>query len=364
MSDSVARRQSELVGVYIGMVVPATAFVAVRLAFRQWLMKGALGSDDWAIVIAIVLTWIHTGLGLAWVANGFGKHAVDIPKQDLHKALMYWYIFQIIYNFVVGFTKLSIALLYLRIFGDGNRWFRPTAIGTSIVIVVGAVAFAIPSIIECHPIHRTWDRTLPGTCFPLLPYWYAHAVFNVLCDVWLIVLPLPVIKQLQMRTWQKVGLGATFGVGGFVIFTAIMRIINLAESAASTEPTWGSVSAFIWAELEGGVGIICACLPTLRAPAARVLRRTVGLVTADGSKLGSGLQPGRLESRETMKRRAKGTDAVDSVGESNGYAQLDPRPVGTRWSVGTRRARTGSEEQIMGVERKVEIHMLEEYGVR
>jgi len=105
MSDNVPSRQSELVGVYIGMVVPATIFVAVRLASRQWLMKGALGSDDWTIVVAIVLTWVHTGLGLACalsyfteavlqadistaVANGFGKHAVDIPKENLHKALM------------------------------------------------------------------------------------------------------------------------------------------------------------------------------------------------------------------------------------------------------------------------------------
>ena len=143
-----------------------------------------------------------------------------------------------------------------------------------------------------------------------------------------------------------------------------MRIIYLAQSAASTEPTWGSVSASIWAELEGGVGIICACLPTLRAPAVRVLRKTVGIVTADGSRLGSGPRSSRMASKGTLKRRVAVVGEADGEEQSSGYAQLDPRPVGVRWSVGARRVRTDSEEQIVGIERKVEIHVLEGYGSR
>jgi hypothetical protein len=69
MSTDVPTRQPELVGIYIGMVIPATVLVVVRLLSRHFLLSHALGSDDWAIGVAIVLTWIHTGLGLACMFN-------------------------------------------------------------------------------------------------------------------------------------------------------------------------------------------------------------------------------------------------------------------------------------------------------
>lgn len=45
----------------------------------------------------------------------------------------------------------------------------------------------------------------------------------------------------------------------------------------------GSVNATIWAEIEGGTGIICACLPALRAPALSLFRRFTGKSTNDTS---------------------------------------------------------------------------------
>lgn len=43
----------------------------------------------------------------------------------------------------------------------------------------------------------------------------------------------------------------------------------------------GSVNATIWAEIEGGTGIICACLPALRAPALQLYRYCIGKSSND-----------------------------------------------------------------------------------
>lgn len=45
----------------------------------------------------------------------------------------------------------------------------------------------------------------------------------------------------------------------------------------------GSVNATIWAEIEGGTGIICACLPALRAPAVQLYRYCIGKKSNDTS---------------------------------------------------------------------------------
>lgn len=262
------------------MVVPSTLIVAVRLAWKYYQPKG-LGLDDLFILLAIMADWLHTGLGLATVQYGFGHHAIDLPPVDLHKAIMFWYGCQIVYKFLVAFTKLAIIFLYLRIFTQWNlKRFAQILAG---IIFVGSFAFAIASVFECNPIHRVWDRTIPGTCFNLGASWYAYAAFNTICDLIIIIMPMQAIWKLQLKWTQKVSLAAVFLLGWFVVFTSIMRIVSLPASAKSTEPTWGSVNATIWAEIEGGTGIICACLPALRAPAVQLYRYCTGKTSNDTS---------------------------------------------------------------------------------
>lgn len=114
-------------------------------------------------------------------------------------------------------------------------------------------------------------------------------------------MPMQAIWKLQLKWTQKVSLAAVFLLGWFVVFTSIMRIVSLPASAKSTEPTCtlypshpksitpaniskgGSVNATIWAEIEGGTGIICACLPALRAPAVQLYRYCTGKTSNDTS---------------------------------------------------------------------------------
>lgn len=48
------------------------------------------------------------------------------------------------------------------------------------------------------------------------------------------------------------------------------------STSADINNQGGSVNATIWAEVEGGTGIICACLPALRAPALNLYRYCMG----------------------------------------------------------------------------------------
>jgi hypothetical protein len=145
-----------------------------------------------------------------------------------------------------------------------------------------------------------------------------------------------------------------------VIVTAIMRIIYLPQSAASKEPTWGSVNASIWAELEGGVGIICACLPTLRAPAMRLVRSLLGSSTQSDSHATYGSASAQLD-RSRAKRATLVADLDDAGSDKSEQWQTGPRAAAARWSIGANRMRGESEERIVGIERKVEFHVLEEY---
>lgn len=53
---------------------------------------------------------------------------------------------------------------------------------------------------------------------------------------------------------------------------SIIRV-NANASIAIDDPTWDYVAVMIWSTIEGNVGVVCACLPTLGALVIHPLRR-------------------------------------------------------------------------------------------
>jgi hypothetical protein len=86
-------------------------------------------------------------------------------------------------------------------------------------LVVGYnVALIFPLIFACTPIRRNWDVTITdGSCIDRTPLYMATAVLNMITDVLLLVLPIPMVIRLQMPRAQKAGLICIFGVGSMFV---------------------------------------------------------------------------------------------------------------------------------------------------
>lgn len=74
----------------------------------------------------------------------------------------------------------------------------------------------ILSIFSCIPVNKFWDPTVPGSCIPHYPNWYINAGGNIMTDVLIIVIPLPVLAGLSLRPAQKIVLVGIFSLGFFV----------------------------------------------------------------------------------------------------------------------------------------------------
>lgn len=119
---------------------------------------------------------------------------------------------EITYPFATLFAKLSILLLYLRIFTTSRglrisvyvgavllALFYMALIGTGIAAMTSCVGLAVTSIGICDKI--TNDIQL------------LNSAFNVVTDCWILVLPMLFISKLQMPLKRKVGVAAVFAVG-------------------------------------------------------------------------------------------------------------------------------------------------------
>ena len=109
-------------------------------------------------------------------------------------------------------VKLAVLLLLARIFGASGK-FNLAAHYLSALLVLYYTIITFIKIFSCTPIRRLWYPTLPGTCLNNELIIYLDAIIALVTDLIIILLPVPVIWGLNMKTSRKVTITATFAVG-------------------------------------------------------------------------------------------------------------------------------------------------------
>ncbi|GAT27521.1 PTH11-like integral membrane protein [Aspergillus luchuensis] len=173
--DGTARGQRALVVTAV-LTAISIVIVAMRMYARIGIMK-LTGREDYTILISLRL----------WAAIPF-------------------------YNASLIFTKFSILFQYLRIFPD--RRFRLACwIVFGIVATYGTWA-VVSGFLNCVPVAKFWDRNISGYCLSFEAVWFFNASMNIATDTTLLILPMPLLSQLQLPRMQKLALMGVFAVGG------------------------------------------------------------------------------------------------------------------------------------------------------
>lgn len=112
-----------------------------------------------------------------------------------------------------GLSKTSLLTFYLQI--SPQKWFK-----MSIWVVIGLVACYTITIagcllFSCRPIKASWDPYSfeTGDCINTAVLYIAIAVANIVSDVLLFIIPIPMIVRLKMPLAPKIGAGIMFGIG-------------------------------------------------------------------------------------------------------------------------------------------------------
>ncbi|RMZ03711.1 hypothetical protein D0860_06696 [Hortaea werneckii] len=271
-SSDIPNRAPALIIISIVFLILTTAFFAFRQGWR-WAHRQR-GMDDVMAACAYTTLLIMTVFGGMATHYGFGKHRDDIVP-TFPEAMKYFYLYQICYKLIGAFTKLTFCFLYLRIFND-QTLFHYITYAVMAIVTVGSLAFTLGTIFQCLPVHRAWDRRVRGTCISNVAFWYSHAAFNTFFDIVVYLLPIPLIRSLKLRREQKTGVISIFAFGAFVIAASIVRMVELRQSAHTNDPTWGSMIALIWTEVEANTSVIICCLPALRMPLLNLWHRAQG----------------------------------------------------------------------------------------
>ncbi|KAE8351747.1 integral membrane protein [Aspergillus coremiiformis] len=254
--------------VSISFTVLATIFVLARVYTRAGIMK-RMEPNDYMVLIALVLSYVFMAFFIIESFHGMGMHGADIPPAILLKQMKAFWITIPFYNAALLSAKASILLQYFRVFPTSRmRLINWTMLG--ILGIYGSWA-VLSGFLNCIPVAKFWDKTIPGYCLAEKGLWFSNASMHIATDLAILVIPIPALSQLDLPKRQKIALITVFALGGFVCITSVCRLVSLKKIADSTDPTFDNVGAATWSAVECNVGIICACLPTLRPLVSRIV---------------------------------------------------------------------------------------------
>ena len=118
--------------------------------------------------------------------------------------------------------RLSILHLYIEIFS--MPLFRSFAYGIAWVVGLFYIGCMTTTLALCRPISHSWNKEISGSCGSIGMAEMIPAAFNMVLDVVIVLLPLPIVWKLQMPKQKKVGVTVIFALGlGWVTNTPLIN---------------------------------------------------------------------------------------------------------------------------------------------
>lgn len=239
---------------------------------------------------------------------GIGRHSYYVSAEHAKTANYYSFVGQPICIWSLGFAKMSMACMLLRI-KHTKTWMYGLYALILLVVLAGVIS-NIAEFIQCRPLAAMWDVAVamkpttkcidaaviqkiayattggffslsgrfhcPGDEFLLT---WGGTAMNILSDIVLSLMPISFLKNMNRPLREKVALSCLMGLGIFATVAAILKTTVLNAYRSTRDPFWEVVDLSLWWQMEQNISIMAACIPTLKAPFERILGR-LGLLTS------------------------------------------------------------------------------------
>ncbi|CAG8961397.1 hypothetical protein HYFRA_00013345 [Hymenoscyphus fraxineus] len=296
--------------------------VSMRL-YAKGMILHTLGWDDYTCVISGLLSALHTAAMLDMLNLGYGRHLWDLRAVTFLKPSNVIRVssLTLIYPVCIYFIKLSILLLYLRIFGVDRKIRNASyfCIGFLTLFYISYEGVQIATNVRCTRPLR--PNSSLGVCRSIYAVNVYQSVFNVASDFYIYLIPIPAIRKLHVSRRQKFGLLAMFLVGFVPCAVSVARLIIITITLNHADKLWyASLSSTLTSIVEINVGIIASCMTALPGVFARLKTPGMELVKSLRSKFTTSFNKASKDS----SRRNNTTNSTSVANEfQSEYIQLD-----------------------------------------
>ncbi|CAK4031936.1 Hypothetical predicted protein [Lecanosticta acicola] len=254
----------------------AAAAVVARLLSRLPFVGGSgFGWDDYTILLSLALLVPLDVLLHLMTLHGLGQDIWMVPPSNITTVLYYFWIDEFLYTFILATTKISILLLYIRMWPDtDSQKFRNACLTLIVILATYSITMNVVLAAGCAPISYSWTRwdgQHKGHCISSRAQIFATASLNIIFGLLVFLFPLPKLVKLSFSsTRKKYTLCLTFLVGLVVTICIVVRLQYLTVWGDSANLTRSYNPIAIWSNLECNLSVICACVPALAGLAQRL----------------------------------------------------------------------------------------------
>ncbi|KAH6957400.1 hypothetical protein HG530_014805 [Fusarium avenaceum] len=256
-------RKPTILAIVVSIPMIAFSVVLLRVYTRTILLRN-FGVDDGCVIIALLFTLACATLVGYNTRNGFGAHQSTVSDDEFRAFMKTFYFSIVTYNIALAAIKTTFLVQYYR--AIGVRRYKKAYMIALVIVGAWSVSQILLNALVCIPISAFWDHSAGGSCVPSNPSWYINAAGNIVTDILIMLLPLPILRELRLGRRQKWILISIFCLG---FFTCIISIIRIKFLSITEDITWNNVEAAAWSVTELCSGTICASLPTLRPLVSR-----------------------------------------------------------------------------------------------
>ncbi|KAI1084937.1 hypothetical protein F5B20DRAFT_120769 [Whalleya microplaca] len=272
----------------IGIVVTCLALSAISFGLRIYARNATAAKlwwdDYWMIIVMLICVAMSTSdfVGLAY-GSGIHQSVLDELTVLTFKKNLYFYM--IFWSIGVFSVKVGILLFYWRVFHTRSFRVAALAVGgfSGGIFMSNLFVFTL----QCIPVSRFWNEKVEGKCIDQHMFYLVSAIINVLGDVAVLTLPIPVVWRLHTSRSKKWSLSFLFLLGALSVYShflpcllsvkyaslltfrssvciaSIFRIVGVFQININ-DFTFSNVAGGLWSTVEVEIGFICANLPAIR----------------------------------------------------------------------------------------------------
>jgi hypothetical protein len=259
----------------------------------------------------MVAAWIGTvalcGIQIHMIKFGSGVNFDDVPTEARKEFSSLFLDLQMVARGAIFFARLSILLLYIRLFFPvgADRTTTWWVIWLTIVVnLLYTISLILVTTLQCVP------QGLPfgSTCVNQFLVFILASVINIITDVAVLIVPIAKIWSLQMSSKRKWAVCALFAFGSLAPLASIARLGYQIPMGTSPNKTVVYPVIALLATAEQGVAMVIGSAPICSSLLVKAVKASRGSSPHGNATVAQRVWPSRETKDGSTPRRRKPSD--------------------------------------------------------
>ena len=201
-----------------------------------------------------------------------------LNRRTAHRCFSQWAAASVIIACpAVALPKVAILVFYLRV--NPTQPFRYSVFAVLFITIGYMIALCLALFFQCQPIAKSWNPLLKGQCLNQEDLFLWNSILNVFADFLVLILPIPMLRKLQVGMRQKWIIALLFGVGSLTCIVSVVRTYYVSLLFGTTDTSWKLPTPTSLVVVETNLSVICGCIMVLRPFVRRHLPFLLGSQT-------------------------------------------------------------------------------------